>query len=799
MPAKALHGASRIAAAAIMLSAAAALGQDAGQGSPSGSEILVLGDRAIIEALRGIAIEREYGERDVGEYGASTVGEFLDEVRGELGDDEVIFLIDGEPVTGIDDVADFPAEAVERLEVLPAGSGQLIGREANRRVYNVVLKDQLRSATLDTGYELATEGEWSETSAETILSRIAGRERMNLTLRVRDSDALTEADRGIVQPAPALATRPADYYETVEGGAFRTLRGAARNYEASFIGGSPLGDGLSTSYSFVGRISRDKSLGGLPYSLFRLPGSSPYSPTGSEQTLVLFGPDPLNNSSERRALNGNTTINATRGSWIGALTGQFSLSDRSYENERAGLSGLTQPIPVPAGRNPFTDPLDDLFTSNLLAGRSKDRSWLVRLNVGGPLAALPAGSLRIRTAVQRDGDRSRTVADTSAGVEVRRYHRATTRFDGGIDIPLASRRQGFLPALGELTLSLDRGYDAVDNLPNLERSAISTLWQPSERLSISGSIAKTEELPQIELLADPVIVYDNVRILDFLTGETVDVTAITGGNPGLSPLSKTARRASVSAALWQKYNLQLNLDYESTTLRNFVGAVPASSSAVFLAFPERFQRDADGRLVLIDTRAVNFDRQRREDLRYGVSFTLPVGRTAAAEPNGGAGAGRSRTRLQVNASHTYALQNDIVYRPGLPVVDLLHGGAVGFGITQPRHFVNGSVALSGPGYGVRLNAAYRSASTLQSGSLAAPEELRFASLFTANLRTFVELDSIWPKSTLLKQTRVSLGVNNLANRRQRVTDAAGMVPLRFQPAYRDSVGRTVEIELRKVF
>ena len=133
------------------------------------------------------------------------------------------------------------------------------------------------------------------------------------------------------------------------------------------------------------------------------------------------------------------------------------------------------------------------------------------------------------------------------------------------------------------------------------------------------------------------------------------------------------------------------------------------------------------------------------------------------------------------------------------MVDLLHGGAVGFGITQPRHFVNGSVALSGPGYGVRLNAAYRSASTLQSGSLAAPEELRFASLFTANLRTFVELDSIWPKSTLLKQTRVSLGVNNLANRRQRVTDAAGMVPLRFQPAYRDSVGRTVEIELRKVF
>ena len=799
MPALALHRTSRIAAVAVLLSAAAAVAQDSGNGSSGDSEIVVTAERVIVPALRGIAAEREYGEREVGEYGASTVGEFLDEIRNELGDDEVIFLVDGEPVTGVDDIADFPAEAVERLEVLPAGSGQRIGREPNRRVYNVVLKNQLRSLTLDGGYELATEGSWSETRAETILSRIAGRERMNLTLRVRDSDALTEADRGIVQPAAASITRPADYYEPVDAGAYRTLRGAARNYEASFIGGSPLGDGLSTSFSFLGRISRDRSLAGLPYNLFVLPGTSAYSPTGADETLVLFGPDPLASRSERRLFNGNTTINATRGSWIAALTGQFRLSDRSYDNERPDLASLGQPIVVPAGRNPFAEPLDELFATDLYSTRTRDRSWLVRLNIGGPVLDLPAGSLRVRTAVQRDGDRSRTLSDAGAGSSVRRYSRAATRFDGGIDIPLASRRQGFLSALGELSVSFDRGYDVIDNLPNLERSAISSLWQPNERLSLSGSITKSEELPEIELLTDPVIAYENVRILDFLSGETVDVTAIAGGNPGLSPLSKTARRASVSAAVWQKYNLQLNLDYESTTLRNFVGAVPAASSAVFLAFPERFQRNAEGRLVLIDTRAVNFERQKREELRYGVSFALPVGSPAAAAPEGGPAAERSRPRIVVNASHTFALRNEVVYRPGLPAVDLLRGGAVGFGVTQPRHFVNGSVALNGPGYGVRLNGAYRSGSTLQSGSLAAPEELRFAPIFTAGLRTFVELEPLFPATSWLKQTRVSLGVNNLANRRQRVTDASGAVPLRFQPAYRDAVGRTIEIELRKVF
>ena len=218
-----------------------------------------------------------------------------------------------------------------------------------------------------------------------------------------------------------------------------------------------------------------------------------------------------------------------------------------------------------------------------------------------------------------------------------------------------------------------------------------------------------------------------------------------------------------------------------------------------LAFPERFQRDAEGRLVLIDTRAVNFERQKREELRYGVSFAVPVGSPPLSASEADAAAARSRPRIVVNASHTFALRNDIVYRPGIPEVDLLRGGAIGFGVTQPRHFVNGGVALNGPGYGVRFNGTYRSGSTLQSGSLAAPEALRFAPLFTASLRTFVELDHAFPATPWLKQTRLSLGVSNLANRRQRVTDASGAVPLRFQPAYRDAVGRTIEIELRKAF
>ena len=43
------------------------------------------------------------------------------------------------------------------------------------------------------------------------------------------------------------------------------------------------------------------------------------------------------------------------------------------------------------------------------------------------------------------------------------------------------------------------------------------------------------------------------------------------------------------------------------------------------------------------------------------------------------------------------------------------------------------------------------------------------------------------------------GQINAFNTRQRVTAASGDLPLGFQPAYRDPIGRTVMAELRKVF
>ncbi|QDM39905.1 hypothetical protein [Altererythrobacter sp. TH136] len=411
-----------------------------------------------------------------------------------------------------------------------------------------MLKNQLRSATLTAARKIATQGGWGESAGEAILSRIAGRERINLTLRARGSDPLLEADRDIVQPTPGSVGRPADFYEDVDAGRFRTLRGASRSHEASLIGGTPIASGVTSSFSFIGRLGQDENLSGLPFLLFLLPGNSPSAPSGTDSTLLLAGSDPLTNRSNRRSLAGNASINATRGSWTASLTGQFNLSRRTFRNERLDTSSLPTPVLVPADRNPFSDALDDFFVTARTATTTSDRTASLKLNLGGPLFALPAGSLRVRGAVQREGEHLRTESRRFASAAPRTFDRSATHWDAGLDIPLASERQDFLAPLGELNLSLDRGYDLVARFRTLDRKAATLLWQPDQRLSISASVTSGEELPALDLLTDPTIIYDNVRAYDFLRQETVDVSVITGGNAALLPLDKISRKLSVSGA-----------------------------------------------------------------------------------------------------------------------------------------------------------------------------------------------------------------------------------------------------------
>ena len=77
--------------------------------------------------------------------------------------------------------------------------------------------------------------------------------------------------------------------------------------------------------------------------------------------------------------------------------------------------------------------------------------------------------------------------------------------------------------------------------------------------------------------------------------------------------------------------------------------------------------------------------------------------------------------------------------------------------------------------------------------------MKFSPVFNLNIRAFADVHRFLPKSDWARNFRISLNVLNATNDRQEVRDSFGDTPLRYQPGYRDPLGRTIEIELRKVF
>jgi len=170
---------------------------------------------------------------------------------------------------------------------------------------------------------------------------------------------------------------------------------------------------------------------------------------------------------------------------------------------------------------------------------------------------------------------------------------------------------------------------------------------------------------------------------------------------------------------------------------------------------------------------------------------------------GGRGGGaQAGGRLQFALYHTWHFTDRVLIYNGGPALDLLNGDAIGQSGGQSRHELEGQAGYSNNGLGARLSVNWRSGTTVNGGTPADPTTLNFSGLTTANLRLFADLGNrldLLKKHPWLRGTRVSLGVDNVFNSRQDVTDATGAVPNSYQPDYLDPLGRTVRLTVRKLF
>ncbi|MGX7895007.1 hypothetical protein [Tsuneonella sp. HG222] len=808
------------------------------------TQIVVIGQRAIVAALSDVAVERTYTSDEVESYAVSTIGEVIEILRRQNNDRDPAILVNGQPVRDLGDVANLPMEAIARVEQLPRGAAQRMNGGASERVYNLVLRPSVRTVTLSGNRETATEGGWASTRGEVIWTFIKGKDRANFSFKVNDSDPLREAERpdfvprtelypfsptGNLTPAAGLQIDPAlsaafgqpvtivalaggDVRPTIQSllqGANRTnpsvlsnyatLRGESKSYEMTLSGNKTLADWASVSFN--GRLGwlRGDFVTGLPSARFLIPSTNPFTPLSQPAYISVSDSDrPLHSVSRNRQASFSTTASLTWGKWHATILGQVTSGQRSFLTQ---FSGPPVGGNVIAVANPFDGSLPGLLgvTSRITTGKSGSQQ--VSADMQGPVGRLWAGDVQARFGLSAQWSNI-TTQDPLNGARTFAQHVYTAK--AGITVPLTGGEEGILGLVGNSDIAVDIGRSDAGRFGKLERYAVAFNWSPLPWARISASESSEEHAVSAELAGAPQSVTPDSPFFDPVAGKTVYVTTIYGGGGQLANDRYRMRMLSLNLSPYEKYRAQLSADYFVTDIDNQLGALPPPSSAIVAAFPDRFVRDASGTLVLVDNRSVNFARQRTSQLRLGTAWSIPLakGRFVPADPAVASSVPRSVPDLilQVNASHTFTLASKTVIREGLPEVDLLDGGAIGLGgAGTVRNASDLSLSLARGGTGAQFNARRRGVSYLAIGSAATPDLLTFGSLVTMDAKVFADLGQLLPESRLLRRTRASLSFTNVLNRRQTVSNNAGQVPQSYQPIYRDPIGRTVSVELRKVF
>ncbi|MEO7815419.1 MAG: hypothetical protein ABIR87_08225, partial [Sphingomicrobium sp.] len=249
-------------------------------------------------------------------------------------------------------------------------------------------------------------------------------------------------------------------------------------------------------------------------------------------------------------------------------------------------------------------------------------------------------------------------------------------------------------------------------------------------------------------------------------------------------------------------DLSINVDYQGFRGRDAFAALPPVNADVQAAFPDRFQRDLSGRLIAVDARPVPFDLVKRDELRWGATFSRNFGVVASPSPKTASEDGAAMVagwRTNVFFQHSWTLASTRRARSGLPTIDLLDGGAIGYGGGVPRHQIQFGGGVVHRGIGLQVDGDITGRSRVASGTIAAPDTLRFAARALIDARLFVNLGPQLPGKAWAKGARISFGVENMFDSKARVRDGSGTTPIGYQPYLIDPLGRVVTLALRKVF
>ncbi|MEM9840980.1 MAG: TonB-dependent receptor [Pseudomonadota bacterium] len=650
--------------------------------------VVVDGVRRRGVTLTDIEPEVTLTESDIEAYGVSSLAELLQELapetssgRGRRGSSGgPVVLLNGRRISGFREIGRYPPEALARVEVLPEEAALAYGFSADQRVINFVLKPNVvvRAAegeveTPDQGGTTTLEGSFQRLSVD-------GPRRFSIDFRYESESPLLESERDFQKETSALpfaspgnlgadnfgdpigATLGGDPSFTVaalQGSTFdapiigatndgndqalRTLR--PENEELS-LGFSRAGDFFwESTLTLTGQVEHaesDRLLGQAEVAL-DLPASNPFVPFADGITLYagLPGTSALAQNNETDTYSGGFSIVSKPGITNWTMTGSYEHVETETRTELGILTDALQ-TQVDGGADPFAVLAGQLERS-LLSNDTTTDTASVEFIVNSRPVALPAGDLAVTTQVgfrtrQQDVETNLDGVITDSDLS-----RDTANAQVSVDVPVlfAEEEGGF----GDLSLNANVSVSDLSDFGTLTTWGGGFNWRPTDRIRLIASYTKEEGAPSIGELGDPVLITPNVRVFDFATGETVLVESITGGNADLIADTRDVSKLGLQWKPIEGKEITFNMDYTQSFLQDEARSFPALTAEVEAAFPDRFVRDANGTLLSIDRRPVNFDESNQRQLRTGFNWSQSIGQQRgggrpSGRPSGRPGGGR---------------------------------------------------------------------------------------------------------------------------------------------------------------
>ncbi len=871
--------------------------------------IVVNGDRERGAVLGTIKPDIQLDVRDIRAYGVASIADLVAELspqttsgRGRGGEAPAI-LVNGKRISGFAEIRNLPPEAVERVDIMPEEVSLKYGFKSDQKVINFVLRRRFRALTSEIEAGGPTTGGKSTLEGQSNWLRLRGDSRISVDGKYTRDSRLLESERNITSPSSArpfdlagnitALTTGAEIDPALSALVGKTVTVAAVPDDAATAGPGlggyfsgannpditdirpyrtllPATQALSIGTTFAGLgmlgasvtitagidASSSNSLQGLQGVSLTVPQGSPYSPFAASVLVNRYVDGPLAQNANTWSGRFGLTLNGQSGRWQWSTIGNYVHSENRINIDR-GLDLTATQARLNAG-DPILNPFG-ILTGGALQDRASSNSESGDLDfvlIGSPLA-LPAGdmAMTLKAGVNTLSLNAESLRFTSAGLIQRNTRLARTQgnYQGSFDLPITSVKNDVLPALGNLSLNLNLAINQLSDFGTLTTVGYGFNWAPAKAIGLIGSATQEEGPPTIQQLGNPLTNTPGVRVFDFIRGQTVDITRIDGGNAALTADHRRVYKLGLTVKPLAATDLTLLANFTATKIRNPIASFPTATAELEAAFPDRFVRDASGRLISIDNRPVNFKESDQKQLRWGVNLSLKLKASAAelaaaaarrtefearraaiiaagGSPGGASGVAAGRRpgsapggpgrggppggfsgfgggpegRLQLSIFHTWQFQNRIQIRDGVPALDLLNGSATGSSGGSPRHQIEARAGISKAGLGARFSLNWQSAtqvSTDPSGATTSPDDLRFSGLATLGLRLFADMgqqQSLVKRARWLRGARISLAVTNLTDAKLDVRDRSGSVPIGYQRDLLDPLGRTVTISFRKL-